>query len=211
MAYPTELWGIVGLWVGAVLTVAIYSYMLYKENPLYRLAEHIYIGIAFAIQAVVAVQNTNRIAVTPLLSGQIAFIIPIILGLGMYTVFVEDYRWISRYSIAVLVGCMLGVVTSGTLIPNIINQITSTIAAPSGATMMDWFNFLYVGIGTICALSYFLFTREHTGVLAPTARLGRLIVMVALGVMFGNTVLFRMSMLSGRIEYLLQVLGLIPM
>jgi len=206
MAYPTDLWGLVGIWVGAALTVAIYSYMLYKENPLYRLAEHIYLGIAFAITAVVAVQNTNRIAITPLLRGQVVFIIPILLGLGMYTVFAEEYRWISRYSIAMLVGVMIGVVTSGTLIPNIVNQITSTITAP-----MDWFNFLYVGIGTICALSYFLFTREHKGILAPTARIGRLIVMIGLGVMFGNTVLFRMSMLSGRIEYLLQVLKIIPM
>ena len=139
------------------------------------------------------------------------FIIPILLGLGMYTVFVEKYRWISRYSIATLVGVMLGVVTSGTLVPNLINQINSTITAPSGSSTMDWLNFLYVGIGTICALSYFLFTREHTGVLAPTARLGRLIIMVGLGVMFGNTVLFRMSMLSGRIEYLLQVLKILPM
>src|SRR4030067_1067344 len=202
MAYPTEIWGLLGLWVGAVLTVAIYSYMLYKENPLYRLAEHIYIGIAFAITAIVAVQNTNRIAITPLLKGQYMFIIPILLGLGMYTVFVEKYRWISRYSIATLVGVMLGVVTSGTLVPNLINQINSTITAPSGSSTMDSLNFLYVDIATICALSYFLFTREHTGVLAPTARLGRLIIMVGLGVMFGNTVLFRMSMLSGRIEYL---------
>jgi hypothetical protein len=211
MAYPTELWGLLGLWVGAVLTVAIYSYMLYKENPLYRLAEHIYIGIAFAVTAVVAVQNTNRIAVTPLLNGQYVFIIPILLGLGMYTVFVEKYRWMSRYSIATLIGVMLGVVTTGNLVPNIISQINSTITAPSGTTLMDWLNFFYVGIGTICALCYFLFTREHTGVLAPTTRLGRLVIMVGLGVMFGNTVLFRMSMLSGRIEYLLQVLKIIPM
>jgi hypothetical protein len=211
MAYPTDIWGLIGIWVGAVLTVAIYSYMLYKENPLYRLAEHIYLGIAFAITAVVAVQNTNRIAITPLLRGQVVFIIPILLGLGMYTVFADEYRWISRYSIAMLVGVMIGVVTSGTLIPNIVNQVASTIAAPDGSSMMDWFNFLYVGIGTICALSYFLFTREHKGILAPTARIGRLIVMIGLGVMFGNTVLFRMSMLSGRIEYLLQVLKIIPM
>jgi hypothetical protein len=211
MAYPTNIWGILGLWVGAVLTIAIYSYMLYKENPLYRVAEHIYLGIAFAITAVVAVQNTNRIAITPVLNGQFEFILPILLGLGMYTVFIEKYRWVSRYSIATLVGVMLGVVTSGTLVPNIINQINSTITAPTGSGIGDWLNFFYVGIGTICALSYFLFTREHTGVLAPVSRIGRIVVMIALGVMFGNTVLFRMSMLSGRIEYLLQVLKIMPM
>ena len=172
MAYPTEIWGLLGIWVGAVLTVAIYSYMLYKENPLYRIAEHIYIGIAFAITAIVAVQNTNRIAIQPLLQGNFVLIIPVLLGLGMYTIFLPEYRWMSRYSIATLVGVMLGVVTSGTLVPNIINQVASTITAPSGGTL-EWFNFFYIGIGTISSVSYFLFTREHTGILKPTARVGR--------------------------------------
>jgi len=210
MAYPTEFWALLGIWVGGVLTVAIYSYMLYKENPLYRIAEHIYIGIAFAIQGVVAVQNTRRIAINPLLEGNLVFIIPILLGLGMYTVFSSEYRWVSRYSIATLVGVMLAVVTSGTLVPNIINQVKSTITAPTGAGLMEWVNFYYIGFGTICAVLYFLFTREHTGVLKPASRVGRLVIMVGLGVMFGNTVLFRMAMLSGRIQYILQVLGIIP-
>ena len=35
--------------------------------------------------------------------------------------------------------------------------------------------------------------------------------MLGMGGMFGNTVMFRMAMLSGRAEYLLQVLKIIPM
>ena len=45
---------------------------------------------------------------------------------------------------------------------------------------------------------------------APT-RVGRLFIMVALGACFGNTVLFRFTMLTGRAQFFLQVFKLIPM
>ena len=44
----------------------------------------------------------------------------------------------------------------------------------------------------------------------PT-RIGRLFIMIGLGAYFGNTVLFRLSMLAGRAQFFLQVLKIIPM
>ncbi len=37
----------VGLWVAAFLTLAVFSF-LYRDNPLYRLAEHLFVGISAA-------------------------------------------------------------------------------------------------------------------------------------------------------------------
>jgi hypothetical protein len=34
-----------GVWVGALLTLFIFSF-LYKDNPLYKLAEHLFVGIS---------------------------------------------------------------------------------------------------------------------------------------------------------------------
>jgi len=211
MAYPTEPAAMLGLWIGAILTIGLYSYMLYKETPFYRLVEHIYIGAAFGVRAVTAVKNTWRVAINPLFGGDILYLIPIALGIGMYTIFSRKYRWVSRYSVATLVATMLGVQIVAMLKPNIISQIISTITPPSGNALMSWFNFLFVALGVFAATSYFLLTHEHTGALAPITQIGRYLIMLGLGAMFGNTVLFRMSMLSGRIEYILQALGLIPM
>lgn len=211
MAYPTDIVQILGLWMGFVLTVAIYSLQLYKENPLYRLAEHMYIGIAFAIVGITAYENTVKTAIVPLSNGEFIYIIPIFLGLVMYTIFWAPQRWLSRYSVAVLVGCSLGVSMPSTIIPGIINQVKSTIN-PSGLTgAYAWGNFLFVGIGTLCSLLYFILTYEHSGPLVVPTKLGRYALMLGLGTMFGNTVLFRMSMLTGRVEYLLQVLKILPM
>ena len=40
---------IAGIWVGAFLTLAIYSF-LYKDNPVYRLAESIFVGISLGYE-----------------------------------------------------------------------------------------------------------------------------------------------------------------
>ena len=36
---------ILGGWVAAFLTIGIFSY-LYKDNPFYKIAEHLYVGIS---------------------------------------------------------------------------------------------------------------------------------------------------------------------
>ena len=63
----------------------------------------------------------------------------------------------------------------------------------------------------ISAGMYFLLIYEHTGELKMPTRVGRLFIMIGLGAYFGNTVLFRLTMLTSRAQLFLQVLKLIPM
>ena len=211
MAYPTATWDIIGLWLGWVLMMMIYSYPLYKENPAYRTAEHLFIGVTLAITVITNVNNIVRMAVRPLIQGQLLMIVPIVVGLLIFTMLIPDYRWVSRYPIALLVGTGFGLGIRGTIKPNIQDAIISTITAPSEGGAMAWINFLYVAIGLLCSVMYFVLTYEHTGVLKAPTRVGRLFIMVALGAYFGNTVLFRFTMLAGRAQFFFQVLGLIPM
>jgi hypothetical protein len=211
MAYPTATWDIIGLWTGWVLMMMIYSYPLYKENPAYRSAEHLYIGVTLAITIITNFSNVMRMAVRPLFQGQILMIIPIIVGLLIFTMLIPEYRWVSRYPIALLVGTGFGLGIRGTIKPNILDAIIDTITAPADGGAMAWINFLYVAIGLVCSVLYFVLTYEHSGVLQAPTRIGRLFIMVGLGAYFGNTVLFRFTMLAGRAQFFLQVLGLIPM
>jgi len=199
MPYPTDPAGIAGLWVAWLLMLMIYSYPLYKENLAFRFAEHTYIGITLGVSLIVAMSNVIRIAIVPMLQGKYHYIIPIILGFMMYSLLVPRYRWVSRYPIAILVGAGFGLGMRGVLIPNITQQVISTITPPAtGAGAVDWWNYIYIAIGTICAVMYFVLTWEHRGGLGYATRLGRWIIMIGLGAYFGNTVLFRMAMLSGR-------------
>ena len=211
-AYPTDIWDIIGLWVGMLLMLAIYSYPLFKENIVYRFAEHTFTASALAIGIIVTLTALNNTAIKPLINGNFLIIIPILLGFVLYALLIPSKRWLSRYPIAILVGSTIGLSLASGIQPNIINQMISTITAPkAGAGMIDWFSFVFVAVGTLCATVYFLLTYEHTGALKPVTQLGRYFIMIGLGAYFGNTVLFRFSMLATRAQFLLQVLKIIPM
>jgi hypothetical protein len=211
-AYPTELGGIVGLWAQLLFMFMIYSYPLYKENYAFRFAEHTYLGLALAVTIIVNIQSLLRTQLPPLVNeGRILLIVPILLGFAMYLMLIPQYRWISRYPIAILVGSALGLGMSSRILPNLQKQIISITTAPAGGAAMDFVNFYVMALGTIMILMYFILTYEHVGVLAPTTRFARWFIMVGLGVQFGNTILFRFTMLSGRALFVLQVLGLAPM
>jgi hypothetical protein len=211
MAYPTATLDVIGLWTGWVLMLMIYSYPLYKENPVYRFAEHLYIAVMLAVNLVVNFGNVMRICVTPLMGGDILMIVPLILGIMIYAMLIPEYRWVSRYPIALLVGAGFGLGIRGSIGPNIQDAIVSTITRPTDGGAMAWINFLYIAVGLICSVLYFLLTYEHSGALQAPTRIGRLFIMIGLGAYFGNTVLFRFTMLTGRAQFFLQVLKLIPM
>ena len=58
-------------------------------------------------------------------------------------------------------------------------------------------------MGVICSLIYFFFTVEHKGVTGYAARAGRWVMMLALGAAFGSTVMARVSLFLGRVQFLL--------
>jgi hypothetical protein len=211
MPYPTATLDVIGLWTGWVLMLMIYSYPLYKENPVYRFAEHLYIAVYLAVSLTVNFSNVMRMCITPLMQGNITMIVPLIMGLMIYAMLIPEYRWVSRYPIALLVGAGFGLGIRGSIGPNIQDAIVSTITRPTDGGAMAWINFLYIAVGLICSVMYFLLTYEHSGAMQVPTRIGRLFIMVALGAYFGNTVLFRFTMLTGRAQFFLQVLKLIPM
>ncbi|MEM0084731.1 MAG: hypothetical protein QW743_04195 [Candidatus Methanomethylicia archaeon] len=211
MPYPTNPADIIGAWVGAFLTLAIYSYILYKETRVYRLAEYIYIGIAFAVSLTISVQQIWNQIIVRILGGQYIYIIGVILGLMLLTLPFKSIRWISRYPVIFLMGLGFGVTIRGALTANIVGQIRGSITPPGAtATILDWFNFAWICLGTLLIISYFTFTVEHTGWYYYPTKLGRYILLLGLGAYYGNTVQFRMTMLAGRVQFLLQVFKIIP-
>lgn len=211
MPYPTNPLDILGAWVGAFLTLAIYSYILYKETRIYRLAEYIYIGSSFAVSLVVSTQQIWNQIILRIMSGQYIYLVGVILGLMLLTLPFKSIRWISRYPVMFLMGLGFGVTIRGALTANIVGQILGSITPPAAtATALSWFNFIWICLGTLLIISYFTFTIEHTGWYYYPTKLGRYILLLGLGVYYGNTVQFRMTMLAGRVQFLLQVFKIIP-
>jgi len=63
-------------------------------------------------------------------------------------------------------------------------------------------------VGVVCSILYFYFSREHKGALKVGSRIGIVFLMIGFGASFGYTVMARISLLIGRLTFLLSVFGI---
>ena len=89
-----------------------------------------------------------------------------------------------------------------------IAQIRSTlvpliVVTPNGFDLIQSILNCILVFGVLCALVYFFFSLEHRGIVGGISRAGICVLMVAFGASFGYTVMSRMSLLIGRIDFLI--------
>ena len=184
-----------GTWVAALVTIAIAS-LVWKENAFYRGAEHLYVGISAGHAVVMAYTNIRDTAAKPLLAGDFLWVIPIVLGLLLYSRFFKQAAWVARYPVSVLVGIGTGVAVRGAIHGDFTQQIAASIKV---GTPNDVLLLVFV----IASLSYFFFSKEAKGLAGVVPRAGRCVLMIAFGAAFGTTVMGRMALLIGRIQFVL--------
>jgi len=188
----------IGITLASLLTLAIYSF-LYNDNPFYKLAEHIFAGISAGYYVGLVWHSIiKQQLIAPLLhQHQYLFIIPGLLGILMFTRFVPKISWISRISLAFVIGNTAGI--------TLIQQLHGIVIPQTRSTFLDVSNIsgLVMIIGVITTIIYFYFSKEHKGILGLGAQAGIWFIMIAFGASFGYTVMARVSLLIGRVEFLL--------
>lgn len=190
-------------WVMAVCVIAIFSF-LYKENPAYRLAEHIFVGCTAGHFMGVAVGNLHRFGWIPMTTkGQWHLVIAFALGILLYARFIKGLQWLSRWPIAYLVGNGVGLSLYSNLRTAGINQARATMINLQGATMGKTINQVIIVFGLFAVLSYFIFSIPQNGPVKRVSQAGRWIMMITFGVSFGNVVGGRLNLLLGQLANLL--------
>jgi hypothetical protein len=213
----------VGVWIGAFLTLMIFSF-LYKDNPFYKFAEHLFVGVSAAYWMTVAFWTTlipNMIArlwpnqmggVLPAAVGterQWQYVIPMALGIILLTRLVPRIAWFSRWAMAFVIGFAAGTNFTRYLQSDFVSQVHSTMvplyepSAGVGSAIGTVFSQVVIVGGVICAIIYFYFSKAHTGTFGKAARIGIWVLMAAFGASFGYTVMARISLLTGRMAYLI--------
>ncbi|RKZ03291.1 hypothetical protein DRQ21_06120 [Candidatus Fermentibacteria bacterium] len=199
----------IGIWVAAIFTIGIYSF-LYKENPLYRLSEHLVVGIStgFGI-AVTFTQVLKPKLIEPIAAGEHGawlLLIPAILGLLYITRFFPSVAWLSRYPMAFLMGAGMGIGFPLSMKASVLRQLEASLV-PIYEAGMPWdvvVGNVVMVLGTLAALIYFFFSKPHKGPFFGTgSKIGIWVIMVGFGATFGFTVMGRISLLIGRIQFLL--------
>jgi len=207
-----------GAWMATGLTLFIFSF-LYKDNPLFKLAEHLYVGVSVGYTIVKTWDSVLvRLIYRPIVDqGEIGLLIPVAIGLLMLTRYVPKAAWMSRYAFAFIVGLGSGLAIPRTISSFILKQVEDTVrpllsmAGGDGLTFSmnllnpaSNLNAIIILIGVSSVLFYFFFSIEHSGPGKMVARTGIIFLMIAFGAAFGYTVMARMSLLIGRLTDLIE-------
>lgn len=182
------------VWIAAIGSIAVFS-SVFKDNALYRAAEHIFVGSGAGYALAQAYRNIVIQGWQPMVNGgRGILIIPIILGILLYARFFRGFAWVSRWSMAFLIGIGTGISIYGVYNSQLLAQIKASMVP---LNTLD--NILSV-VGVVSILLYFLFTVPVKGPGKHVISFGRVLMMITFGVSFGNVVMGRISLLLGVLE-----------
>lgn len=202
---------LLGAWVAVGLTLFMYSF-LYKDNPFFKLGEHLYVGVSMGYTLVRLYYDVMvKSLYEPMVGGgQWWLFLPALLGMLILTRFIPKWAWLSRISFAFIVGFGSGVAIPRFVSSYILQQVEGTLRplaglGDGGLPFLSWpnLNALLVLVGVVAVLFYFFFSIEHKGPVKAAARIGIYFLMVSFGASFGYTVMARMSLLIGRLDDLI--------
>jgi hypothetical protein len=195
---------LIGIWIGAFLTLCIFSF-LYRDNPFFRFAESLFAGISLGYYiGIVAANTLAPNLVLPLAHDfrhNAHLLVPLVLGLNLYTRFIPRIAWLARLSLAVYIAYFVGINMVQKLQGEVVPQVGSTILRPIGGAFTPIDNLILI-VGVLAVLIYFFFSVEHKGTVGVVSRLGVWYLMLGFGAAFGYTVMGRVSLLIGRMNYL---------
>jgi hypothetical protein len=228
----------VGVWIAALLTLCVFSY-LYRDNPFYKLAESIIVGVSAGywivqygwtvLVAKVLLKlspDTARYAFLPDTPvdarPEYLYLIPVIVGCLIFCRLVPKVSWLGRWPLAFIVGTTAGLKLILFLNADFVRQIRSTILPliifstdSTGASVMDWrtsIQNLVIVISVLSSLTYFYFSVEHKGWVGRISRVGVWVLMISFGASFALTVMGRITLLTMRLQFLFDDwLGLVRM
>ncbi len=208
---------LVVMWLGVACTLGIYS-ILYRENKVFRFFEHVYLGLA----AGYTISTTWNDVLKPqwwepmFKDGRwwLAAAFPV--GMLFYMIYSRRNAWMSRLIFGLFFGAAAGqtfqafaadyfpkvrLAASKALfdLPEATGPGTYGLSPISAAVN----NLLFVVI-LASVMTYFFFSFEQKGKVIPkVSKFGRYTLMIAFGALFGSTIMARMSLLIGRMYFLI--------
>jgi hypothetical protein len=201
----------IAVWTAVFFTLGIYS-ILYRENPWYRLAESIYLGVAVGYAV-----GQDLKYIRDQWGGQwsssglmmFAFIIVMFVGVLWYARFNKSLFYLYRWPLAIVVGTGIGMALKTVVFSQFLDQIVSQANTPFfvAGDMVQTINNILVQIMVPCVLLYFWFTGEirESAPMKVVEKIARYTMMAGFGSAYGYTVLTRYSLFIGRSQFLLGI------
>jgi hypothetical protein len=216
----------IGLFIAAGLTLMVFSY-IFGDNVLFKLASHIFVGVAVGYAILVAwyqvfypaLSSGNVISVLPALILCVLLIFKIRPTQGGVTNVLGSLAL--AFVLGVGAALALGGALFGTLVPQMSAMVNISLNpnhypdTENEVGLVLWLNNIIIVLGTIGTFFYFTFAVRSEGVLGGVregfvrfwAGMGRLMLIFTLGALFANTVSSRVALLVSRLQFLTGLFG----
>jgi hypothetical protein len=226
-------WGVpqqeIGTLVAIILTLCVFSYLL-GNNALFRLAEHLFVGVALGYAALVAIHS---VLVPRLLApagvalwqgdwqqlkqAAAPVALPLVLGVLLLTKAFPRARsisWLGNLAVAVLLGVGAALAIGGALLGTLLPQMLAAADVTQQVPRYGWWLGLFSGalmlLGTAGVLLHFRYASPRPGLAGRLVQLwagvGRWLVVIAFGALLATTFLSRLSLLTARLQFLLDAI-----
>ena len=208
--------------IGLILTLLVFSYLI-NDNPLFRMAIYLFIGVASGYAAAVIWQYVLAPKVLILLQSAdpnlwLLTFIPLLLGFSLLAKLFPKISWLGSFAMALLVGVGAATALGGAMLGTLIPQVGAAIKAVDLSAPDGGFTKLVEGsvmlAGTVFTLAFFQFsagrapdgTPKRNVAFESLAWIGRLFIAVTFGVLFAGVY---MAALTAMIERLTSLINFI--
>jgi len=210
---------IISALIGFTLTLMVFSYLI-GDNPLFRIAVYLFIGVSSGYAATVIVSYVLIPRLTLLQSADVTQLlltaIPLLLGVTLLAKLFPRISWIGNFAMAILVGVGAAVAVGGALLGTMMPQVGAAINAfdvrsAGGGLQVAWR--LVQGVvmlgGTVFTLATFHFTAARASdgtpkrnpIIEAIAWVGRIFVAITLGVLFAGVYVSALTAMIERLSF----------
>jgi len=217
---PGEIvWAIIGF----LLSICIFSYLI-GDNPLFRFAVHLFIGVSAGVVSVILLyQVLYPRLIIPFLSGsstgKMITLVPLALGLLLLAKISPKSGQIGTIPSAYLLGAGASITVGGVILGTIFPQFMATINPFGSSTpISEKVEGVIILIASISSLLYFYFGAKleigkplrRPQWIEISAKIGQVFILISLGAIFAGIYLTTISALSERLSSFWNlILGLI--
>ena len=206
MSISTDL----SIWIAAFLTVSVLS-GVYKQNPVYKFAEALFIGVSAGYFACLWFISVLMPAFNDIANGRHLLIIPVLTG---FLVFLPARKGKFGYHLVpagflVLIYATLNLIVyfEGFIYRMVFSAVDPLIIFNTdGSILWDMTVNSILSVAGVTSTLIFLFSRKYSysDSVRSVGSVGRFYVLVAIGACFGYTLVSRIILLSGRIDFIVR-------
>jgi len=215
---------VIGSVLAAILTLMVFSYLL-GNNPLYRLAQHIFVGVALGYATLLLLGNVLiprvlQVASNPTGLNALLVGLPILLGLFLLVRLIRPGvsgalaapLAVATIALNIALSTVAALAIAGALTGTLIPQAAGTMLPLTVADPLVLLGNLVIIVGVLISLYYFQFSTRSTsgraGLSLLVAESGRWLIVVALGATLGSLLVSFVTTLAERVQFLFGVVNL---